>query len=73
MYVYQARVEKDADGRWSAWVEELPGCATWGYSQDEALAALNEAVAVYIADMIAAGEDVAQIANVAVDRPIVAT
>ncbi len=73
MNVYQARVEKDADGRWSAWVEELPGCATWGYSQDEALAALNEAVAVYIEDMIAAGEDVAPTGNVAIEKPIVST
>ena len=56
MRVYQARVEKDQDGRWSAWIDELPGCAVWGYSREEALAALNEAAAAYIEDLAETGE-----------------
>ncbi len=27
MSVNQTQVEQDEDGRWSSWIEELPGCA----------------------------------------------
>ena len=56
MSVYQAQVEQDEDGRWSSWIEELPGCAAWGHSREEALASLTDAATAYVADMIAAGE-----------------
>ena len=45
---YEAQLEQDDDGRWSAWIECLPGCAAWGYSQDEALSALRDAAQAYI-------------------------
>lgn len=53
---YQPRIEEEDDGRWSAWIEELPGCAAWGYSQDEARAALADALAAYLEDMKETGE-----------------
>ena len=56
MSVYKAQLEQDEDGRWSAWIDELPGCAVWGYTQDEALAALQDAAEAYIEDMVEAGE-----------------
>jgi predicted RNase H-like HicB family nuclease len=56
MGVYQAQLEQDADGRWSSWIDELPGCAAWGHSRAEALAALRHAVVAYVDDMIEAGE-----------------
>ena len=56
MSVYQAQVEWDEDGRWSSWIDELPGCAAWGYTREEALAALGDAVTVYAADMVETGE-----------------
>ena len=56
MGVYTAQLEQDTDGRWSAWIDELPGCAAWGYTQDEALTALQDAAEAYIADMVEAGE-----------------
>ncbi len=40
-YILHAEVERRVDGRWSAWVKELPGCAAWGYSRGEALEALR--------------------------------
>ena len=49
---YRAELEQDEDGRWSAWIDELPGCAAWGYSRDEALAALEDAAIAYVEDMI---------------------
>ena len=56
MPIYQARIEQDEDGRWSSWIDELPGCAAWGYTRDEALSAIGEATAAYIEDMVEAGE-----------------
>ena len=56
MSVYQAQVERDADGRWSSWIDELPGCTAWGYTREETLAALGDAVTVYVADMVGTGE-----------------
>ena len=56
MGVYQAQLEQDADGRWSSWIDELPGCAAWGHSRTDALAALRHAVVAYVDDMVEAGE-----------------
>ena len=55
-YVYKAELEQDEDGRWSAWVNALPGCAAWGYDQEEALKALRDAAEAYIEDLIESGE-----------------
>ena len=56
MSVFKAQLEQDEDGRWSAWVESLPGCAVWGNTRDEALAALEDAVDAYVEDMVEAGD-----------------
>ena len=53
---YKVELERDDDGRWSAWIEELPGCAAWGYTQEEALDSLEDAAIAYIKDMVEAGE-----------------
>ena len=47
-YLFQAELEQDEDGRWSAWIDALPGCAVWGHSQHEALEALHDAATAYI-------------------------
>jgi predicted RNase H-like HicB family nuclease len=47
-YIFRAELEQEDDGRWSAWIAALPGCATWGYSQEEALEALKEAAQAYL-------------------------
>ncbi|MCY4654519.1 MAG: type II toxin-antitoxin system HicB family antitoxin [Dehalococcoidia bacterium] len=52
---YRAELEQDEDGRWSAWIEALPGCAAWGYTQEEALTALKDAAIAYVEDMVEAG------------------
>ena len=46
------------------------GCAVWGYSQDEALAALQDAAEAYIEDMVEAGELSNHCGKVIVERPI---
>jgi predicted RNase H-like HicB family nuclease len=57
-YILEASVEHEEDGRWSAWIEALPGCATWGYTKEEALTTLREAARLYIEDMIEAGHQI---------------
>ena len=47
-YVFKATLQEEEDGRWSAWVDALPGCATWGYTREEALQALQEGTELYI-------------------------
>ena len=70
MRVYKAQLEKDEDGRWSAWIDALPGCAAWGYTQDEAMEALQDAAEAYVEDMIDAGEVPANGGKVIIDRPM---
>ena len=72
MITYQAQLEKDEDGRWSAWIDELPGCSVWGYSREDALAALGEAVAAYVSDMVETGEITEMDADVVIEEPIAA-
>lgn len=56
MNKYKAELEQDEDGRWSAWIEALPGCAAWGYTREEALVSLKDAAIAYVEDMVEAGE-----------------
>jgi predicted RNase H-like HicB family nuclease len=60
-YTLQASVIKDELGRWSAWIDVLPGCNAWGYTREEALRGLEDSALAYIEDMIDAGEDVSSI------------
>jgi predicted RNase H-like HicB family nuclease len=47
-YVFEVELEKEEDGRWSAAIPLLPGCATWGYTREEALESLREAAKAYL-------------------------
>ena len=68
---YQAKVEQDQDGRWSAWVDDLPGCAAWGFTRDEALAALRDAAKAYVEDMLETGEILAPDGEVTIQEPMI--
>ena len=69
MGVYQAQVERDDDGRWSSWIDELPGCAAWGHTREEALAAISDAAIAYVADMVEASELSITDADVVIQEP----
>jgi predicted RNase H-like HicB family nuclease len=71
-YIFDAKVQQEGDGRWSAWIEALPGCAAWGYSRDEALEALKDAADLYIQDMIEEGEELPKEGVQVVASPVVA-
>jgi antitoxin HicB len=72
-YVFQAALEQEEDGRWSAWIEALPGCATWGYSREEALEALKDAAQAYLEVLSEKGQAIPADQRVQiVDAPVVA-
>lgn len=55
-YIFRVEIEQEEDGRWSAEVPTLPGCATWGYTKDEALHSIQEATRLYIESLLAHGD-----------------
>ncbi len=70
-YVITAEIEQDEDGRWSAWIDALPGCAAWGHTREEALLALQDAADAYIEDMEETDEQVQKRGIEVVDSPLV--
>ncbi len=70
-YIFRSAIEQEEDGRWSAWIHALPGCAVWGYTREEALEALKDAAEAYLADMLEAGEEVPKEGVESVEEPVV--
>jgi predicted RNase H-like HicB family nuclease len=70
-YIFEVEIQREEDGRWSAWIEALPGCAAWGYNREEALAAIKDAAEAYVEDMLDAGEELPQEGVKAVEAPVV--
>lgn len=54
--VLKVALKEEEDGRWSAVVPALPGCSSWGYTPQEALANIRDAAEIYLEDMQEAGE-----------------
>ena len=71
-YIFEANAQQEGDGRWSAWIEALPGCTAWGYSREEALEALKDAAELYIQDMIEEGEELPKEGVQVAKSPVVA-
>jgi predicted RNase H-like HicB family nuclease len=72
-YVFPVELEQEEDGRWSAWIATLPGCAVWGYSQEEALEALKDAAQAYLEVLVEKGQCIpAANALETIDAPVVA-
>ena len=57
-YIVRVEIEQEEDGRWSAEVPTLPGCATWGYTKDEALRSIQEATRLYIDSLLEHGDTI---------------
>lgn len=61
-YIFSVVIEEDAfeDGRqaYHAYCPGLKGCHTWGYTYDEALINVQEAIQLYVEDVIESGEPV---------------
>jgi predicted RNase H-like HicB family nuclease len=72
-YVFRAELVEEEDGRWSAGVPALPGCATWGVTKEEALRNLRDAVEAYLRDVHRAGAELPSNAPRDIsDEPLVA-
>lgn len=70
-YIFRVEVAEEEDGRWSAWIDALPGCAAWGYTREEALEAIQDAAEAYVEDMIEAGDELPQKDVLVVEAPVV--
>ena len=57
-YIFRIEIEQEEDGRWSAEVPTLPGCATWGFTKEEALRSIQEATRLYIDSLLAHGNPI---------------
>jgi antitoxin HicB len=72
-YVFRVELAEEDDGRWSAGVPALPGCATWGDTQEEALRNIHDAVEAYMRDMQKASQEIARdAATQVIEEPVVA-
>ena len=56
-YIYRVVVEPDED-RYYAEVPALPGCYSWGYSYEEALKNIKEAIELWLEVKKEAGEPI---------------
>jgi predicted RNase H-like HicB family nuclease len=45
---YVAIFEQSDDGGWGAYVPDLPGCASWGPSREDAARNVRDAIETYI-------------------------
>ena len=55
---YLVVIEKAEDGSYSAYVPDLPGCVSCGDTPEQVKARIQEAIKMYIEDMIADGEPI---------------
>ena len=58
MRTYSIVVDPDPEGGFTVTVPSLPGCITQGESIEECVANAQEAIALYIEDLVASGESV---------------
>ncbi len=54
----QVLVYRGEDGYWVVEVPSLPGCVSQGKTRQEALENIREAIALYIEELVARGEEV---------------
>lgn len=64
-YFFPLSVIPEDDGSFTIDVPSLPGCVTWGKTKEKALKNAEEAISLYIEDMVASGE---KIPNVEVSK-----
>jgi predicted RNase H-like HicB family nuclease len=72
-YLFQVALEEEEDGRWSAWIAALPGCAAWGSTKEEALEAIQETTQAYLEVIAEKGQPISTTKVVeTVEAPVVA-
>jgi len=58
MRAYSIVVDPDPEGGFTVTVPSLPGCITQGETVEECVSNAQEAIALYIEDLVASGESV---------------
>ena len=58
MRTYSIVVDPDPEGGFTVTVPSLPGCITQGETLEDCVANAQEAIALYIEDLVASGEPV---------------
>ena len=58
VYVYPATIQKEDDGRYSIWFEDLPGCATSGETLAEAIEMARDAMGGWFDSALAHGDEI---------------
>ena len=57
-YLFKVDLEQDDDGRWSAVIPALPGCASAGRTAQEALDNVKEAAQLYVEVLVEDGKPI---------------
>ena len=57
-HIFEVIFERYPDGRYYVHCPSLKGCRTWGHSEKEALEYMQEALELYIEDLIADGKPI---------------
>ncbi len=59
-YVFTPRFQEEEDGRWSAWLEEIPWCCTFGTDREDARRELADAAQVVVGALLKEGKEIPQ-------------
>lgn len=59
-YEFTVVIEQDEDGVYIATAPALRGCHSFGYTEQEALAMVKEAIELYVEDLLQSGEPIPQ-------------
>ncbi len=59
-YTFTGDVVQDEDGRWTAWLVEIPECVTFGDTREDAMRELQDAASVVVQYLESKGEEIPQ-------------
>lgn len=63
IYVYPATIQREEDGRYSIWFEDLPGCATSGETLADAIVMARDAMGGWLDCALSNGDDIPEPSN----------
>ena len=70
-HVFEVVLELEEDGRYYIHCPALKGCRTWGHTEAEALRYMQEAMELYLQDLIADGKPIPGIGIVQNIKPVI--
>jgi predicted RNase H-like HicB family nuclease len=70
-HVFEVVLEREEDGRYYIHCPALKGCRTWGHTEAEALGYMQEAMELYLQDLIADGKPIPGVGIVQDINPVI--